>query len=70
MGINNQQVQGPTDQQLTDTVEAFKHNHPGVVEAMRIFELSDQSYQASISALYGSRVTWTSSANDALTQGR
>jgi len=65
-GINGT-IMTPISTPMNDSVEAFKRTHPEVAEAMRVFDISDAAYQASINALYGSRVSWTNSANDGQT---
>lgn len=66
MATLNTPPQALDDQQLADIVKAFKRDYPGVSEAMRTFEVSDEAYQATLNALYGPRVSWTSTANDTL----
>jgi predicted RNA-binding protein len=56
-----------SNQELTEMIERFKQSHPEIAEAMRIFDLSDAQYQASLAILYGPRISWSNSANDTIT---
>lgn len=55
-----------SDQELMELIKKFKEANPRLAEAMRIFDLSDERYQATINALYGPRISWSNSANDAI----
>jgi hypothetical protein len=48
---------------LAEAVESYRRRHPEVDEALRIFEVSEQTYQAALEAMYGSRVSWSNAAN-------
>lgn len=69
--MNDEVAARPTsDDELLGAIEEFRRANPGVAEAMRVFEIANEAYQASLSALYGPRIMCTSSANGYLTARR
>lgn len=55
-------------QELIEAIEQFKRAHPQLEDAMRIFNLSNDQYQAALAALYGPRISWSNSTNDTVTR--
>lgn len=51
-------------QELIEAIEQFKRAHPQLEDAMHIFNLSNDQYQTALAALYGPRISWSSSTND------
>jgi len=49
--------------EVTKAVEEYKRAHPEVDEALRVFEISNQTYQAAIEAMYGPHIVWSNSIN-------
>lgn len=54
------------DQELIEVIERFKQAHPELVEALDIFNLSNDWYQASLNALYGPQISWSNTTNDSV----
>jgi hypothetical protein len=59
-----------SDQELDESIEQFKRNNPALADAMRIFDLSNDQYQESLAALYGPRISWSSSTNESIDRSR
>lgn len=57
-----------SNEELAEAIERFKRTHPALADAMRIFDLSNEHYQAALAALYGPCISWSSSTNDTLTR--
>lgn len=53
--------------ELAEAVEMYRRAHPELDDALRIFEVSEQAYQAALEAMYGPRVSWSNSANPSAT---
>ncbi len=49
--------------EVTKAVEDYKRAHPEVDEALRVFEISNESYEAAIEAMYGPHIVWSNSVN-------
>lgn len=58
----------PTDEDVIDTVERSKHEHPEVGNALRVLRISDQAYPASVLALNSRRLNWSNTTNETATQ--
>lgn len=50
-------------EELAEAVDNYRRAHPEVDDALRIFEVSEQAYQAALEAMYGPRVSWSNAAN-------
>lgn len=58
-----------TSRELQDPEELianYKKDHPEVVEALRVFEISNETYEQAVRAMYGEHVSWASSVNPSL----
>jgi hypothetical protein len=69
MAVAEPKVRASTEPELAETVEDYKRDHPELAEAMKVFQISNDAYQAAVDALYGPRVSWASSANQATQDG-
>jgi predicted RNA-binding protein len=56
-----------SNEELAEAIERFKRTHPELAEAMRLFDLSNEQYQATLMALFGPRISWSNSTNDTVT---
>lgn len=52
-----------TPQELEKTIETLKRTYPLTSGAMQMFSSANEWYQASIKALYGSQVSWSTATN-------
>ena len=53
--------------ELAEAVENYRRAHPEVDDALRIFEVSEQAYQAAIEAMSGPHVSWSNATNPSAT---
>jgi hypothetical protein len=44
-------------------IEQYKKEHPELEETLRIFEVSNETYEAAVKAMYGEQVSWSNAAN-------
>jgi hypothetical protein len=63
MVLDRKTASALTDAELDAYVAAYRQENPRVGEALRLFGISDQAYQDSLTALYRPSVSWTNHAN-------
>jgi hypothetical protein len=49
--------------EVEKVVEQYRKSHPELDEALRVFEVSEQAYEAALEAMYGPHISWSNSAN-------
>jgi hypothetical protein len=51
----------------TEALDEYRREHPEIDQAMQIFQISDEAYQAALQAMYGPHVSWSDAANPSTT---
>jgi hypothetical protein len=53
-------------QDPVELIEKYKQEHPELADALRTFEISNESYEQAVRAMYGDQVSWSTSVNPSL----
>ena len=49
-----------------ELIEKYKKDHPEIVDALRLFEISNETYEQAVRAMSGEHVSWSSAVNPSL----